>query len=138
MKKRKYIYEIQYASGLLRSNGNQTQLICSPKELKINQFIVVEHEDCGVFIGKVLKLHDEIEPSQIDEYNWEYQYLQDIDLSKWEDEIKKKERIEELQIEMEHKFAEIDKKKKFEYYAEIDDDFRELYLEYNNLVGGKK
>ena len=40
---------------------------------------------------------------------------------------------EELQQEMEEKFSEIDKKKKFEYYAQIDDDFRDLYLEYEDL-----
>lgn len=34
---------------------------------------------------------------------------------------------------MESKFAEIDKQKKFEYYAQIDDGFRELYLEYEDL-----
>ena len=44
--------------------------------------------------------------------------------------------MKELQEKMESKFAEIDKKKKFEYYAQIDDDFRELYLEYEDL-GGK-
>ena len=32
--------------------------------------------------------------------------------------------MEELRREMESKFAEIDKQKKFEYYAQIDDDFR--------------
>ena len=36
-------------------------------------------------------------------------------------------------VEMEEKFAEIDKRKKFEYYAQIDDDFKELYLEYTQL-----
>jgi hypothetical protein len=34
---------------------------------------------------------------------------------------------------MESKFAEIDKQKKFEYYAQIDDDFRDLYSEYKDL-----
>ena len=54
-------------------------------------------------------------------------------MSDWVAEIKRKERLEELSLEMEEKFAEIDKRKKFEYYAQIDDDFKELYLEYTQL-----
>ena len=56
-------------------------------------------------------------------------------MSDWVADVKRKERLKELSLEMEEKFAEIDKRKKFEYYAQIDDDFKELYLEYTQLRG---
>lgn len=130
---KKYLYEVVYASGILRNNGRQNQLILSDKKLKEEQFVVVEHINCGVFIGKVVADRSD------EEYNLdyiEYRYIKNIDLSDWVADIKRKERLEELSLEMEEKFAEIDKRKKFEYYAQIDDEFKELYLEYTQL-GGK-
>lgn len=129
---KKYLYEVVYASGLLRSTSRQNVYIVSHKKLKKEQFIVVEHINCGVFIGKVVADRSD------EEYNLdcvEYRYIKNIDLSDWVAEIKRKERLEELSLEMEEKFAEIDKRKKFEYYAQIDDDFKELYLEYTQLRG---
>ena len=105
----------------------------SDKKLKEGQFVIVEHINCGVFIGRVI-----VDKSD-EEYNLdyiEYKYLKNIDLSDWIKDIERKERLKELSLEMEEKFAEIDKRKKFEYYAQIDDDFKELYLEYTQL-GGK-
>jgi hypothetical protein len=127
-----YGYEIEYASGILRTNGRNNTEILSKKKLKIGQFVIVEHKDCGVFIGRVI---DDI-TDNLDEYDistCEYYYLKDINLNDWVAEIDRKKRMEELRREMESKFAEIDKQKKFEYYAQIDDDFRELYLEYEDL-----
>ena len=37
---------------------------------------------------------------------------------------------------MEKKFAEIDKIKKYEYYANLDDSFKAIYDEYK-MLGGK-
>ena len=134
MKKgKKYLYEVEYASGILRSHGKQKHLILSDKKLKEGQFVIVEHINCGVLIGRVI-----VDKSD-EEYNLdyiEYKYLKNIDLSDWIKDIERKERLKELSLEMEEKFAEIDKRKKFEYYAQIDDDFKELYLEYTQL-GGK-
>lgn len=131
------VYEVEYASGLLRNNGRQNQLIISNKELNDGDFIIVEHIDCGIFVGRVkgttLGDADNELRDRFDLENCEYEYIQHVDVSKWWDEIQRKERIEELKREMESKFAEIDKQKKFEYYAQIDDGFRELYLEYEDL-----
>ena len=88
--------------------------------------------DCGVFIGRVVEDTTE-DLDEWDYENCEYEYLKDINLNDWIKEIERKKRIEELRCEMESKFAEIDKQKKFEYYAQIDDGFRELYLEYEDL-----
>ncbi len=128
-----YAYEVEYASGLLRTNGRNDVSIVSNKQLKTGQFVVIEHKDCGVFIGVVAdELNVEFDDTKKYE-NYEYRYLKDINLDDWVAEINRKKRIEELKCEMESKFAEIDKQKKFEYYAQIDDDFRELYLEYEDL-----
>ena len=140
-KEENYVYEIEYVSGILRSNGRNNQLIVSSKELNDGDFIVVEHIDCGIFIGRVIGItigetDSDLLQENFDAEIFEYRYIQDIDVSNWWADIERKRRMEELKDEMESKFAEIDKKKKFEYYAQIDDDFRELYLEYEDL-GGK-
>ena len=128
-----YGYEVEYASGILRTNGRNNTEILSKKKLKIGQFVVIEHIDCGVFIGRVAEELD-VEFDDLKKYeDYEYRYLKDINLDDWVAEIDRKKRMEELRREMESKFAEIDKQKKFEYYAQIDDDFRELYLEYEDL-----
>jgi len=134
-----YLYEIEYASGLLRNNGRQGQIIISNKELKNGQFIIVEHIGCGIFIGKVkgTTLGDTTDSLSKEVFDisdaYEYRYIQDVDVSKWWDKIQREERMEQLREEMENKFEEIDKKKKFEYYSQIDDGFRELFLEYKEL-----
>lgn len=135
MKKKKeikeYYYIVEYASGILRSNNRNDVGIYSTKKLKEGQFIIVEHIDCGVFIGRVTK-----DITNDDDYftpDGEYRYLKDINLDDWISDIERRKRMEELRVEMERKFSEIDKRKKFEYYAEIDDDFRDLYLEYEDL-----
>lgn len=135
MKKTKdlYAYEVEYASGLLRNNGRNDTDVVSNKQLKTGQFVIVEHKDCGVFIGRVTEELD-IEFDDLKKYeNYEYRYLKDINLDDWVAEVDRKKRMEELRRKMESKFAEIDKQKKFEYYAQIDDDFRDLYLEYSDL-----
>ena len=141
-KEKSYVYEIEYASDLLRGTcGRENRFIVSNKELNDGDFIVVEHIDCGIFIGRVVGItlgetDSDLLQENFDAEIFEYRYIQDIDVSNWWADIERKRRMEELKDEMESKFAEIDKKKKFEYYAQIDDDFRELYLEYENL-GGK-
>lgn len=137
-KEENYVYEIEYASGLLRTSGRENQLIVSNKELNDGDFIVVEHINCGIFIGRVKgttlgKTDSDLLQRSFYVENLEYRYIQDIDVSNWWTDIERKRRRKELRNEMESKFAEIDKKKKFEYYAQIDDDFRELYLEYVDL-----
>lgn len=133
-----YAYEVEYASGLLRTNGRNDTDVVSNKQLKAGQFVIVEHKDCGVFIGRVAEELD-VEFDDLKKYeDYEYRYLKDINLDDWIAKIDKKKRMEELRRKMENKFAEIDKQKKFEYYAQIDDDFRDLYLEYEDLRGKRK
>lgn len=127
----KYVYDVEYASGLIRTNGRNNQIVFSNKKLEEKDFVVVEHIDCGVFIGRIYEdITDEYEKI---ERTAEYFYIQDIDLSSWIKKYDDKKRKEELINKMEKKFAEIDKRKKYEYYAQIDDDFRDMYLEYSEL-----
>ena len=107
----------------------------SNKKLTIGEYIVVEHKDCGIFIGKVKDLITELSGDVNPNYYSEYFYVKKIDLDNWDKKIRDKKRKEELKIEMEKKFAEIDKRKKYEYYAQIDDDFRDMYLEYSSSGG---
>lgn len=137
MERKLRVYVVRYASGLFRNNNRQEQNIYSEKELKKDDFIVVEHVDCGVFIGQVL---EDISDTDYEDYTddeikreTEYRYVQHIDLSNYIAGIENAKRKEELKKQMDKKFAEIDKEKKYQYYAELDFDFRAMYEEYKNL-----
>lgn len=126
--KKNYLYMVKYASGILLNKDRQCQLISSTKKLKVGQFIIVEHIGCGIFIGRVSEFKG------IDENNdCEYVFLKHVDVSDWARKVDNQKRKKELEAEMESMFKSLDKKKKYEYYAEIDDTFRDLLLEYNQL-----
>lgn len=131
MEKKKHFYEVEYASGILRNNGGQNTIIYSTKKLNEGKFIIVEHIDCGVFIARVVE--DVTDENYYSKPSVEYRYLKDINLNDWIEEIDRKKRKEELEREMQSKFAELDKKKKYEYYAQFDDEFKKLFDEYSEL-----
>lgn len=136
--KKFYVYEVNYASGLLRRNARESQHVVSKKKLKIGSFIVVEHIDCGVFIGKVKE-------NVTDSYNYKsssydevvkflgYVYLQDINLDTWISKIEREKLKAELEEKMQEKFAEVDKIIKYQYYAQFDNEFNELYEKYKEI-----
>lgn len=136
--KKFYVYEVNYASGLLRRNARESQHVVSKKKLKIDSFIVVEHIDCGVFIGKVKE-------NVTDSYNYKsssydevvkflgYVYLQDINLDTWISKIEREKLKAELEEKMQEKFAEVDKIIKYQYYAQFDNEFNELYEKYKEI-----
>lgn len=123
-------YEIEYLSVCLVKGIAKTVVIKSNKSLSVGDTIVVEKENNGVFLGRVFK---EIEDNK---ERVEYRYVQDIDLKEYFAGIEREKRKEELKKEMEKKFAEIDKIKKYEYYANLDDSFKAIYDEYK-MLGGK-
>lgn len=141
--KKFYVYEVNYASGLLRHNSRESQHVVSKKKLKIGSFIVVEHIDCGVFIGKV---KENVSDGYKDEdLSYEdvvkflgYTYLQDINLDAWISKIEKEKLKEELEEKMQEKFAEMDKIIKYQYYAQFDDEFNKLYEQYKKISGEDK
>lgn len=126
----KAIYEVEYASGILRESNRQNQIITSNKKLEEEQFIIVEHIDCGVFIGKVIK---ELESDAYNTDYIEYRYLKDIDLSDWIGKIELEHKYAELKLEMELAMKKLDVEKKYEYYASIDKDFNNLFNELHDL-----
>ena len=128
------VYEVEYASGMLRCNNRQTTEIYSDVELGEGEFIVVEHINCGVFICKVVEdttcdyeCDDEIRDCV------SYRYIQHIDLSGYLAKIEREEKKKVLESKMKDAFKVIDEKKKFEYYATLDEDFKKLYDEYKQL-----
>ena len=79
MEKKIHLYEVEYASGILRNNGRQNTIIYSTKKLNEGKFIIAEHIDCGVFIARVVK--DVTDESYYDKSSVEYRYLKDINLN---------------------------------------------------------
>ena len=126
------VYLVEYASGMFRCNNRQNTDVCSNKELKEGEFIVVEHKDCGIFIGKVIS--DESEDFLESEINdIEYNYVKHIDLKDYFENINKQKRKEELKQQMQDRFKIIDEEKKYQYYAELDSELKAMYDEYKNL-----
>lgn len=123
-------YEVEYLSMCLVKGTVKTTIVKSEKELSVGDTIVVEKEDKGVFLGRIFKEMKDFKEKV------EYRYVQNIDLKEYFAEIERKQRREELKKEMEKKFAEIDKIKKYEYYANLDDSFKAIYDEYK-MLGGK-
>lgn len=137
MERKLKVYEVDYASGMFRYNNRQSTSIYSTKELKVGDFIIVEHIGYGVFIGQVVmdvsKIdYEDCSDNEIKE-ELEYRYIQHVDLSEYFNEIERQERKEKLKAEMEERFKAIDKEQKFKYYAELDSDFKAMYEEYKNL-----
>lgn len=137
MKRKLKVYKIAYASGMFRCNNRQISNIYSTKKLKDGDFIVVEHIDCGVFIGQVL---EDVSKTYYEDYTddeiktvIEYRYVQDIDLSNFIAEKEKEKRKEELKQKMQERFKVIDEEKKYQYYAQLDDEMKAMYEEYKQL-----
>lgn len=130
------VYAIEYMSTILSDKINRKATrITAHKELNVGDTIVVEKKNQGLFLGKVIS---EDEYDDLDTYNNDncaekYKYVQHIDLSAWYDAIDRAKKKKELEAEMEKKFKEIDKYKKYEYYASLDADFGELYSQYKKL-----
>ena len=59
--------------------------------------------------------------------------MQKVDVAAYFDAIEREKKREELMGLMEEKFREIDKLKKYEYYATLDKEFGRLYEEFKNL-----
>lgn len=139
MEKKLKIYEVEYSSGLFKKQGRSTQTIYSDKELSIGDFIIVEHIDYGIFIAQVVE-------DETDNYYYcteadnndvisgiDYRYIQHVDLTNYLSKIAKEKRKRELKEKMKEEFKKIDEKKKYEYYASMDDDFNKLYEEFKQL-----
>ena len=128
------VYAVEYMSTILSDKINRRAVIISAhKELNVGDTIVVEKKNQGLFLGKVISEDECNDLIDVCKSNDNYKYVQHIDLSAWYNAIDRAKKKKELEAEMEKKFKEIDKYKKYEYYASLDADFGELYSQYKNL-----
>lgn len=124
MKKYNY-YAFEYLSEALIKNPRMGEAR-TYDEYEIGETVVIEKEGRGIFLGRVIgkALSEDVEG---------YNIVQKVDVSAYFDAIEREKKREELMGLMEEKFREIDKLKKYEYYATLDKEFGRLYEEFKNL-----
>lgn len=95
-------------------------------EYEIGDTVVIEKEGRGIFLGRVIgkALSKDVEG---------YNIVMKADVAAYFEAIEKRKKREELMAAMEEKFKEIDKMKKYEYYATLDKEFGRLYEEFKNI-----
>ena len=133
-----HAYEFEYLSEVKLRDRRSTNCFMSTIDLKVGDCVVIERENRGrasmlrkqpcVFLGRIIGAYD-------CECNTDYTLVGKSGevVSAYIDALDKEKRKEELIAQMEAKFKKIDKERKFEYYATLDDGFRELYKEYKEL-----
>lgn len=123
-----HTYEFEYLSEVKLRDRRSTNCFMSAIDLKVGDCVVIERENRGIFLGRIIGAYD-------CECNTDYILVGKSGevVSAYVDAIDKEKKREELIAQMEAKFKEIDKERKFEYYATLDDSFRELYKEYKEL-----
>ena len=96
------------------------------EEYKIGDTVVIEKEGRGIFLGRVIgkALSKDVEG---------YNIVMKVDVAAYFEAIEKEKKRKELMGLMEEKFKEIDKLKKYEYYATLDKEFGRLYEEFKNI-----
>lgn len=120
-------YEFEYLSEARLSN-RRTNTFTSTLDLKVGDAVVIEKIGRGIFLGRITDIYD-------CDCNTDYIYVGKAGetVTAYIDALEKEKRKEELRTQMEAKFKEIDKERKFEYYATLDESFGELYKEYKEL-----
>ena len=88
--------------------------------------VVIEKEGRGIFLGRIIgkALTQDVEG---------YNIVMDVDVSAYFEAIEREKRRAEIANELEERIANLDKMKKYEYYATLDKEFGELYEEFKNL-----
>ncbi len=124
MKKYNY-YAFEYLSEALIRNPRMGEAK-TYDEYEGGDTIVIEKEGRGIFLGRIIgkALSEDVEG---------YNIVQKVDVSAYFDAIEREKKREELMGLMEEKFREIDKLKKYEYYATLDKEFGRLYEEFKNI-----
>ena len=120
---KKIVYDFEYLA-----DKGRTNVVVSEVELKEGDTIVIEKRDRGIFLGRITGRNELIDAASIT-----YKYVQHVDLAAYFDAIEKEKKKAELRKEMEARFAEIDKEKKYAYYATLDAEFKAIYDKYTRL-----
>lgn len=120
-------YYFEYLSEARLSNC-RTNCFTSTLDLQVGDCVVIEKEGRGIFLGRIIDIDD-------CGCNTDYLYVGTAGKAvvSYVNALEKEKRREELRAQMEAKFKEIDKERKFEYYATLDESFGELYKEYKGL-----
>ena len=120
-------YYFEYLSEARLSNC-RTNCFTSTLDLQVGDCVVIEKEGRGIFLGRIVDIDD-------CGCNTDYLYVGAAGKAvvSYVNALEKEKRREELRAQMEAKFKEIDKERKFEYYATLDESFGELYKEYKGL-----
>ena len=121
-------YEFEYLSEVKLRDRRSTNCFMSAIDLKVGDCVVIERENRGIFLGRIIGAYD-------CECNTDYILVGKSGevVSAYVDAVDKEKRKEELMAQMEAKFEEINRERKFEFYATLDNGFRELYKEYKEL-----
>lgn len=122
-----HTYEFEYLSEAKLSN-RRTNTFTSTLDLKVGDAVVIEKESRGIFLGRIVGVSDIVEES-----GYKYIVHAGDGVTAYINALEREKRKEELRVQMEAKFKEIDKERKFEYYATLDESFGALYKEYKEL-----
>ena len=118
-------YAFEYLSEALIKNPRMGEAK-TYEEYEIGDTVVIEKEGRGIFLGRVIgkALSKDVEG---------YNIVMKVDVAAYFEAIEKEKKRQELMGLMEEKFREIDKLKKYEYYATLDKEFGRLYEEFKNI-----
>lgn len=118
-------YAFEYLSEALIKNPRMGEAK-TYDEYEIGDTVVIEKEGRGIFLGRVIgkALSKDVEG---------YNIVMKVDVAAYFEAIEKEKKRQELMGLMEEKFREIDKIKKYEYYATLDKEFGRLYEEFKNI-----
>lgn len=118
-------YAFEYLSEALIKNPRMGEAK-TYEEYEIGDTVVIEKEGRGIFLGRVIgkALSKDVEG---------YNIVMKVDVAAYFEAIEKEKKRQELMGLMEEKFREIDKIKKYEYYATLDKEFGRLYEEFKNI-----
>ena len=121
-------YEFEYLSEVKLRDRRSTNCFMSAIDLKVGDCVVIERENRGIFLGRIIGAYD-------CECNTDYILVGKSGevVSAYVDAVDKEKRRTEIANELEERIANLDKERKFEYYATLDNSFRELYKEYKEL-----
>ena len=118
-------YAFEYLSEALIKNPRMGEAK-TYDEYEIGDTVVIEKEGRGIFLGRVIgkALSKDVEG---------YNIVMKVDVAAYFEAIEREKKRQELMGLMEEKFREIDKLKKYEYYATLDKEFGRLYEEFKNI-----
>ena len=118
-------YAFEYLSEALIKNPRMGEAK-TYEEYEIGDTVVIEKEGRGIFLGRVIgkALSKDVEG---------YNIVMKVDVAAYFEAIEREKKRKELMGLMEEKFKEIDKMKKYEYYATLDKEFGRLYEEFKNI-----